>query len=218
MSAVAAVLAALRDAILTGEMPPGEPLDVRSLAEQLGVSHIPIREALRQLEIEGLIVAPPRRKPEVAAVTVEELSAIYELRTMVEVPTARRAVERSTAADLALVRKAFGCLEKAASDTGSVEYWEAHRELHRALIAAGSTPWGQRILESLWQASERYVRLFVTRFGSPDDALWMHRTLMEAYETGVPDILGRALTEHFAETERIVRDGYRRTMAARSGI
>ncbi len=56
----------------------------------MGVSHIPIREAIRQLEAEGLIVAPPRRTPVVAGVDLDDLAAIYELRRMIELPTVRR--------------------------------------------------------------------------------------------------------------------------------
>jgi DNA-binding GntR family transcriptional regulator len=207
VSAVDAVLTELRDAILTGAISPGEPLDVRALEEQLGVSHIPIREAFRQLEVEGLIVAPPRRKPEVAAVTMEEMAAVYELRKMVEIPFARRGAEVATAAERAQVRAAFDRL-KAAPDIRAVAYWDAHRDLHRALIAGGATAWGLRVLEPLWQASERYVRLFVSRYGSPTAALRMHRELVAAFETGVPDVLAGALERHFEDTERIIRSGW----------
>jgi DNA-binding GntR family transcriptional regulator len=205
-SAVDAALDQLRDAILTGEMPPGEAIRVKLLAEQLGISHIPIREALRQLEAEGLVISLPRRTPIVAGVAVEDLAAVYELRRMVEVPTARLAVEQSGAGDLAAVRATLHRMESA--EPGSPEYWEIHRDLHWALIAAGANVWTQRVLEPLWRASERYVRLFVTRYRSPDEALRMHRALVDAYAGGDPDAFAAELVEHFAETERVVRAGY----------
>jgi DNA-binding GntR family transcriptional regulator len=205
-SAVDAALDQLRDAILTGEMPPGEAIRVKLLAEQLGISHIPIREALRQLEAEGLVVSSPRRTPVVAGVGVEELAALYELRRMVEVPTARLAVQQSGPDDLAAVRATFRRMES--GEPGSPDYWEIHRDLHWRLIAAGANVWTQRVLEPLWRATERYVRLFVTRYRSPDEALRMHRALVEAYAGGDPDAFAAELVEHFAETERVVRAGY----------
>jgi DNA-binding GntR family transcriptional regulator len=75
--------------------------------------------------------------------------------------------------------------------------------------------WTQRMLDPLWRATERYVRLFVTRYRSPDDALRMHRALVAAYESGDPDAFATELTEHFAETERVVRAGYGAAMEAR---
>jgi DNA-binding GntR family transcriptional regulator len=214
-SAVDAAVDQLRDAILTGEMQPGEAIRIKLLAEQLGISHIPIREALRQLEAEGLVVSSPRRTPVVAGVAVEELTALYELRLMVEIPTARRAVEQSGSADLAAVRTALRRMEETAGEPGSPDYWDIHRDLHWALIAAGANVWTQRMLDPLWRATERYVRLFVTRYRSPDDALRMHRALVAAYESGDPDALATELTEHFAETERVVRAGYGAAMEAR---
>lgn len=204
------VFARLRDAILTGEIPPGSPLYAQVLAKQLGVSHIPVREALCLLQGEGLIVSAPRRTPVVADAAIEQLAEIYELRSMVELPTARRAVKRSTSDDVERVWRKFERFENLSGDPMSVEYWESHHELHRAVIAAGATQWTYRVLEPLWRASERYVRLFVKHFEPPNDALAMHRSLVEAYESGVPDTLVEALSKHFEETQYVIRVGYER--------
>jgi DNA-binding GntR family transcriptional regulator len=213
-SAVDAAVSQLRDAILRGEMQPGEAISIRSLEEQLGISHIPIREALRQLEVEGLVVSSPRRAPVVAGVAVEELMALYELRRMVELPTARLALAQSTPAHLAAVQDAFRRMEAEASEVDSPAYWEVHRELHSALIAAGTNVWVQRVLDPLWRATERYVRLFVTRFGTRADALRMHGALVAAYERGDPAAFADELCEHFNETERVICEGYGAVMAA----
>jgi DNA-binding GntR family transcriptional regulator len=212
-STVDAVVEELRNAILTGEMPPGAPISFRALQDGLGISHIPIREALRRLEVEGLVIVPHRRTPVVTGVAMEELSALYELRRMVEVATARLAVERALPADRERVREAFARFEAAAGDPDSRDYWERHNELHWALIARGANVWTQRVLDPLWRAGQRYVRLFVTRYGSAADALSMHRELVTAYETGDADRFGAALVEHFARTERVVREGYRAATA-----
>lgn len=212
-SAVAAAIGELRNAILTGDMQPGEVIQIRQLAGQLGLSHIPIREALRQLEAEGLVISTPRRAPIVAGVTVEDLSAIYELRRLVEIPTARLAMHRSTPADLAAVRSSFERMQAATRAPDAPHFWDVHQELHWAFIAAGTNEWTQRTLEPLWHASERYVRLFVVRFGSQADALRMHKSLVTAYESSDPDLFADALSEHFAETEEVVREGFRAASA-----
>jgi DNA-binding GntR family transcriptional regulator len=203
-----AALAGVRHAILTGEMRPGEPIQVRKLQERLGISHIPIREALRQLEAEGLVVAPPRRTATVAGVAIGDLSAIYEVRRLVEVPTARRAVAAAQAADRARVHEALARFEVVADQTGSVAYWERHEDFHWALLASGANAWTRRVLEPLWHGSERYVRLFREPSESVGHALRMHARLRDAFQAGEPDALADALTAHLADAERLVAAGY----------
>jgi DNA-binding GntR family transcriptional regulator len=195
----------VRSAILGGRMQPGEFVRVRELQERLGISHIPIREAIRQLEAEGLIIAPPRRTPFVAGVSLEEFTAVYELRRLIELPTVRAARTAATEADDRLVREAFAAYERVAADPGESEYWKRHEEFHWALIAAGANPWTRRVLDPLWRGAERYVRLFVMTYASPDETFDLHRRLLEAYEAGDAEVIVDALEEHFAETERGVR-------------
>lgn len=203
----------LRNAILAGELEPGEPLPLRVLGERLGISHIPIREALRQLTAEGLVVSSPRRTPQVAHVALAELSDIYELRRMIEVPIARRARSQADSGDLTRLRCAYRDFEEVGDEPESPAYWERHRDFHWALIAADTNTWTQRVLAPLWQGTERYVRLFVTTFGDNDQSMNMHLALLRAYEDGDPDVLADALSEHFAETERVVTEGYRARLA-----
>jgi len=120
----------LRNAILGGELQPGQQVRVRDLQDRMGVSHIPIREAIRQLEAEGLIVTSPRRTPVVAGVDLDDLAAIYELRRMIELPTVRRARERATDADVRAVREAFAAFEAVAMDPQTAEFSNRHIEFH----------------------------------------------------------------------------------------
>ena len=198
----------LRNAILGGDLQPGEPVRLRDLEERLGISHIPIREAIRQLEAEGLIVAAPRRTPVVTGVTLEDQAAIYELRRMIELPTARRSLERATPEDAARVHDAFGAYEAVSMHAENPQYWRRHDEFHWALLEAGTNRWTRRVLDPLWGGAERYVRLFVSRYANVETTLRLHRELLDAYDSGVPDTLADALNEHFTETERVVRAGF----------
>jgi len=198
----------LRNAILGGELQPGQPVRLRDLQDRMGISHIPIREAIRQLETEGLIVAPPRRTPVVAAVDLDDLAAIYELRRMVELPTVRRARERATDADVRRVRETFAAYESLAMQPQTAEYSQRHIAFHQSLVEPGCNPWTRRTLEPLAAGAERYVRLFASQYATPEGTLHLHRLLLDAYESGDPEEIANALEDHFAETERVVREGF----------
>ena len=213
-----AAASGLRNAILSGELQPGEPIRVRDLQDRMGISHIPIREAIRQLEAEGLIVAPPRRTPFVAGVDLDDLAAIYELRRMVELPTVRRARERATEADDQHVRDAFAAFESVAMEPTSAEYSRHHIGFHQSLVEAGCNPWTRRVLDPLATGAERYVRLFVNQYSTSELTLHLHRLLLDAYESGDPDEMAKVLEEHFTVTEDGVRAGFKKQQhAARLG-
>ncbi|MBA3739494.1 MAG: GntR family transcriptional regulator, partial [Actinobacteria bacterium] len=95
------VTTTLRDAILSGELRPGDRLLQEQLAEQLRVSRIPLRDALRRLEAEGLVTMGPRRGAEVASLTTADVSEIYEIRIALESELMRSAVAALGPADLA---------------------------------------------------------------------------------------------------------------------
>src|SRR6266542_3701628 len=106
----------LRSALLTGDIQPGERIRVTALEKRFGVSHIPIREALRRLETEGLVVTLPQRTAVAAGV---DLDGLYDLRRMIEGEVAERAAERMTPEALASLREALAALEEAAADVDS---------------------------------------------------------------------------------------------------
>lgn len=198
----------VRNAILSGELRPGQPVRVRDLQDRMGISHIPIREAIRQLEAEGLIVAPPRRTPVVAGVDLEDLAAIYELRRMIELPTVRLSRERAADVHMRQVREAFAAYEALAMEPQSAEFWQRHTAFHWSLLEAGSNSWTRRLVEPLEAGSQRYIRLFVSLYATPEETLHLHRLLLDAYQSPDPEVIAKALEHHFAETERGVREGF----------
>jgi DNA-binding GntR family transcriptional regulator len=198
----------LRSALLIGEIQPGERIRVTELEKRFGVSHIPIREALRRLESEGLVVRLPQRAAVAAGVALDDLEGLYDLRRLIEGQVARRAVERMTDDDLARIREAAEALEGAADDPDSPAFWQLHSEFHWVILQPGGSDWIRRVLDQLWQAAERYVRLFVSTFGPVDDALSQHRGLVAACEARDADALYERLIEHLDLTERTVREGY----------
>lgn len=214
-SIVDTVTERLRREILSGEIEPGGRIRVGELEQRFGVSHIPIREALRRLEAEGLVVTSPQRATLVAGIALEDLAGLYDLRRMIEVPVAERAVEVASADDIAAIRQAFLDMERAAPD--SDRFWEAHRAFHWALMAPGATPWIERVLEQLWQSAERYVRLTASAFGTTEAAMREHERMVELFEERDGSSLAELLRQHLNRTELVLREGYLALRASRDG-
>jgi DNA-binding GntR family transcriptional regulator len=218
-SVVDTVTERLRREILSGQIEPGGRIRVGELEKRFGVSHIPIREALRRLEAEGLVQTSPQRATLAAGIALEDLTGLYDLRRLIEVPVARRAAEQATDDDVEAARRALAELEVAARDPESFEFFNRHRAFHSALLAPGSSAWIGRVLEQLWQAAERYVRLTVSAFGTKDEAMREHREMVELLAAREPELLADLVSHHLERTELTLREGYlaMRTFGAEPG-
>ncbi len=158
------VLRKLRDAILSGRFQPGQRLLERELVEQMGVSRTPIREALRKLELEGLITTVPYKGPIVTRPTLEDARALYEVRAALEGKAVALFAQR---ADEAAVERLRTSLEKArrALDAGSSPALLAANNAFHDEIAAGC---GNALLQSmLANLRDRIVLLRVESLSSP---------------------------------------------------
>jgi DNA-binding GntR family transcriptional regulator len=206
VSVVDNVTVLLRRALLAGEIKPGERIKVSELEKRFGVSHIPIREAVRRLETEGLIVALPQRAAVAAGVDLDDLGGLYDLRRIVECGVIRRSVDGMSDEQVDAVRAALGALEAVAQDHDSPRFWELHRDFHWALLEPGATEWIRRVLDQLWLASQRYVRLFVSE--TLDDAMDDHRVLLQCSEQRDGGLAAEVLRRHLDRTELAVRQAF----------
>jgi DNA-binding GntR family transcriptional regulator len=206
VSVVDNVTLRLRRALLEGEIRPGERIKVAELEKSFGVSHIPIREAVRRLEAEGLIVALPQRAAVAAGVDLDDLAGLYDLRRIVECQVIERSVEGMTAGEVDLVRDALASLEAVAQDHDSPRFWELHAAFHWALLEPGASAWIQRTLDQLWFASQRYVRLFVST--TVEEAMVDHRELVACCELRAGRRAAEILRRHLDRTELAVRQAF----------
>jgi DNA-binding GntR family transcriptional regulator len=206
VSVVDNVTVLLRRALLAGEIKPGERINVAELERTFGVSHIPIREAVRRLETEGLIVALPQRAAVAAGVDLDDLGGLYDLRRIVECDVIERAVESMTDGQVDGVRAALEAFEAVAQDHDSPGFWELHRGFHWALLEPGATDWIHRVLTQVWTASQRYVRLFVSE--TVDDAMEDHRELYECCRRRDGAHARDLLRRHLDRTESAVRAAF----------
>lgn len=201
------VTAELRRSILSGALPPGQRFSLRGLATMLDVSFIPVREALRNLESEGLVVIRPGRSAIIAPIDLDDLHAIYRLRRLLEPDLARRSCTLIPDVELDL-------LERQAADFGDPDrsmdaIYDEHRDFHLALFASAATTWDTRTLTTLWHAAERYIRI---GFGLLDPDPEEHHRRQHAHESLVnvfrrrdPDAAARAVDEHLDHNEKIAR-------------
>lgn len=200
----------IRSDILVGRLVPGQRIPVSALSEEMGVSPIPVREALRLLESEALVQSEPHRAPTVADLRIEELGEIYSLRRLIECDTARIAVSAADQADVAAVEAALDRLLAEDPQVPESEFWEAHAAFHLTVLEGGLDQWRRRILSLLWQASQRYQRLNTLVFGQTDGDAKAHIEIGEAFAAGDGARLARAIRSHLDRTESNVRQGYLR--------
>ena len=152
------VVASLRDAILTGRLPPGERLSEEALAKSLNVSRGPIREALDRLEREGLVITQPNRRTFVARLSRADLEEVYSLRTALELLAVREAVRHAGPGDLAEVQ-AIVDMMAAHVESGVTEQEAAELDarFHDALYSAGK----HKRLHSFWSNLRPQVHILL---------------------------------------------------------
>lgn len=205
LSAVDLVTAEIRRAVLTGALPPGEQFSIRELARQLGVSHIPIREALRRLEEQGLVVLSQARSAAVAPLSTEDLTAIYRLRLRIEPDLAGRSAVR---ANPTWVRELGRALEESRNEDPD-RAWQGHYEFHQHLVAPAASSWDLRVLRTLWTAAERYTLLVFDPLLVDDEErerrYVRHQRLSTRAEAGDPVGLEAELTTHLEANEREIK-------------
>ena len=204
-SVVGQVTAELRRSILAGALPPGSEFSLREIASMLNVSFIPVREALRSLEGEGLVVTRPGRSAVVTPLDRADLDGIYRLRHQLEPEIAGRACNLLSDSELDALEAQT--VEFGRPDVGIDAIYEAHHEFHLALLAPAMTEWDNRMLTILWRAAERYIRIGFGRLdpepAEHDRREHSHRSLIEVFRTRDVTDVAAAMHEHLEHNESI---------------
>ncbi|WP_037569060.1 GntR family transcriptional regulator [Phaeacidiphilus oryzae] len=145
----------LRERLLSGSLAPGTRVNEVTLAQELGISRGPLREAVRQLVSEGLLVHTPNRGATVFQADADDVQALFELRTALETAASRLAADRRTDQDVAALQAA--CTRARETIRESRRF--VHRldlDFHRTLTATASSP---RIAEELWRVQQQIILL-----------------------------------------------------------
>lgn len=173
----------VREQIVSGKLPVDQAIRQDALANQLGVSKIPLREALARLEQEGLLVGQANRGYFVRAMSSGEAEEIYALRLAIEPDAVAAAAEAATDADRAAAREALAALDVAAAEHLD-EVAARNRDFHMALVRPGGRLLTTQLVERLQILSERYVHKHLEPAGREDRAHLEHADLIDAWEKG----------------------------------
>lgn len=173
----------LRDLILAGSFAPHSPLRIDALALQFNVSHMPVREALRRLETEGLLTLLPHRGARVAEVTPRFVSDILELRTQVEAFMTRRAAERAVPEDMEKLYAIQARYEEAAARGNVADALKANRQFHQMINAIADNRDGVLILDRHWRLMTALWRVYGYEANRYTEVITDHRRMLAALQT-----------------------------------
>ncbi len=194
--------AALHDAIVTGRLAPGERLPIEELGVALGMSAMPIREALRRLDAAGLVENIPHRGGRVTELSIPDLAEVYEARLALEPLAVRRAALRFGEAEAALATERLATLDELPDDS-SPETWAAHTAFHFALYDAADSRWLLRLIEPLWETSQRY-RLAANVAPKLRARSVEHEVILQACIQHDAELAARSLHNHLTRTANVV--------------
>ena len=194
---------ALRHAIVSGTVAPGEPLRQDAIAAEFGVSHIPVREALRHLAAEGLVTLRRNHGATVRGMSPDEALELLEIRGTLETQALRWALPRS---DPALCDEATRLLDEAERHDDPGAWLAINWRFHRLLYDRAARPRLLEIIESLDRRIDRFVRLLLTRSDYRFQAQAEHRAILAAYRVGNAPAVCSLTEQHLAETARLLSE------------
>lgn len=170
----------LRQAILTGELKPGERLMEIHLANRLGVSRTPIREAIRKLELEGLVIMIPRRGAEVAQITEKSLKDVLEVRRALDALCAELACDRIKEDELSALKEACITFEEATKTRDTKVIARADVQLHDIIVEATGNNRLITLVNNLSEQMYRYRFEYIKDESQHDRLVEEHRSIYES--------------------------------------
>lgn len=198
------VFRTLRKAILTGELKPGERLMEIHLANRLGVSRTPIREAIRKLELEGLVTMIPRRGAEVAQITEKSLKDVLEVRRALDALCAELACERITEEEKEQLKEACAGFERATKTRDATVIARADVALHDIIVAATGNQRLVQLVNNLAEQMYRYRFEYIKDESQHERLIEEHRIIYESIVKKDSEAAAAAAKVHIDNQERSV--------------
>jgi DNA-binding GntR family transcriptional regulator len=196
----------LHDAIVRGDVAPGERLRIEDLAELLEMSPMPIREALRRLDSAGLVEHVPHRGARVAELSLPDLREVYEARLALEPLAVQQAAVRFTSEDARSARESLERHVRAYRRSDVRAAWTAHTDFHFTLYRAAGSRWLIRLITPLWESSERYRLAWLPIQRNLGERLGEHERILEACVHRDGAHAAVELHDHLARTANLVAE------------
>ena len=214
------ILETIRDAILSGQLRPGEKVTEPELAERFGISRTPIREAFRQLESEGYLTVIPRKGAVVAAFSPKQVEEFYAIKSILEGYAARRACEKLSDKEIEKLQFINEKLRALALEGDIKHFFKVHNDFHELFIRAADN---EKLHELIASLVSRFQRLRIASLSLPGRmqvSVQEHEKILDAFRHRKPDLAenlvrktaeygGRVLVEtvsggtHLKSTERL---------------
>jgi len=195
--------ARIRGDILNGALVAGEPLSQKSLAEELGISRTPLREAMRLLQNEGLLEGEPNRRLRVAGVSIEELEQLYAMRIANECLAIRTGAPLMDESHHDAIAASLQAMEDSMIKADVEATESAHKDFHMLLVSSAGSRLRQ-IAEMLWDHTVRYRSAYLAGAESSAavamEAQLDHVQIFEAVRSGDGSAASKTLAEHYSRT------------------
>lgn len=201
------VFQAVRERIVVGQLPGDAPVRQDALAAELGVSKIPLREALARLEQEGLLISRPNRGYVIQPMSLAQAEEIYALRLAIEPAAAARACLVADESEQLAAEQAFARLDMAAH-SNLAEVAVSNRDFHTALVRPGGRLLTTQLVERLEILAERYVVAHLRPAGRDARAHAEHREIIDAWVARDALSVEARLTAHIEATLQDLRLGF----------
>ena len=190
------VFETLRKAILDGNLKPGERVMEVQLAEKLGVSRTPVREAIRKLELEGLLEMIPRKGAYVADISIKDVLNVLEVRASLEGLAASLAAERITEDEIESLRKSAEEFEQMNKNNDRDGMVQKDTEFHSVLLSAARNNKLLSIVESLSDYVQRFRVVYFTEYSDAKNIMDDHRAILDAINERDVEKANRVAQEH----------------------
>lgn len=196
----------LRHELLSGELQPGVRIHLGHTADRLHMSAIPVREALRTLASEGLVVAHPHRGYRVPDVSLADLVDIYRLRLVLDPMAVELAVPNLTSGHVDRAAQALVALAEGLQAEDWKRVHQANRSFHFAVYEAADAPWLMKLIAMLWENSERYQRIASPGRGTSRQRIEEHRRILQAVKARDVTKASSLTYEHLHRTYRMAHE------------
>jgi DNA-binding GntR family transcriptional regulator len=186
----------LRSRIFSHELAPGSWIDEQAIAEQLGISRTPMREALKVLASEGLVVLKPRRGCYVAELSEQDLDEVFPVMALLESRCAFEAARKATDEDIARLEALHKDLELYAASGDADKFFIANDDFHSALQDIAGNGWLKHLIDDTRKVIKLTRRHSLQLDGRVEQSLAEHREIMAALRAKNPDLTAQRMHDH----------------------